>query len=290
MGQKRPAVGPVRERDARIYHRLAAWARCQRYRRVRQHTVHHWVSAGLLPGATSIPTGYGQRTTVLHVDTGRQLVALCRYRYTDELGRYDLIGAQLWLDGFDVATRFVTEALRREFGATRRDHEREEIGDSYLIARQRPIIEAMPHLTYDEREEVVDEVASAIEDGEVPSTHGLETIGKAVGVTPKEAGQLVELLPGLAPDAVKVVIEASDRDLLAARDAFTYLSARVTPDPHRRGRTRAKVRLGLFLSAFFLDTAARTRDAEEGRAAFDLEAVHARSAFGQGSAIRGLRA
>jgi hypothetical protein len=258
MTQKRPAVEAERQRDARTYRRLAAWARCHGYRDVTQHTVHHWLSAGLLPKVPPVPTGFGQRAIVQHVDTGRQLLALCRYRYRDKLGRYDLIGAQLWLDGFEVSTSFVRDAIAREFvrpAGTR--PQPDEVSSSFLIARQRPIIDAMPRLSFDERAEVIDEIRRVIEDGDQPSRHGLALIASASSVATKEAARLLKTLPRVTPESGVQAREASDEDLSSARIAWSHLVSRTTPDQHKNGRTRARIRLGLFVGAFVLDSKMR---------------------------------
>jgi hypothetical protein len=258
MGQKRPAVEAIRQRDARTYRRLAAWARCHGYREVTQHTVHHWISGGLLPKAQPVPTGFGQRATVQHVDTGRQLLALCRYRYKDKLGRYDLIGAQLWLDGFDLATAFVRDAVAREFVRPADTRPKaDEVASSFQIARQRPIIDATPRLSYDERAEVTDEFRGALEDGEEPSPHGMQLISRAMALDVSEAKRVVAGLPRVTPESATQVELALDEDLLSARTAWAHLSAQATPDRHKNGRTRARVRLGLFVSAFLLDATHR---------------------------------
>jgi len=258
MTRKRPAVEAQRRRDARTYRRLAAWARCHTYREVTRHTVHHWVTAGLLPSVPPIPVGFGQRATVQHVDTGRQLLALCRYRYADKLGRYDLIGAQLWLDGFDVSTTFVREAIGREFRrpATARP-EPDEDAISFQIARRRPIIDAMPPLSYDERAEVVYGIRGVLEDGGGPSRHGLEVIARALELDIRDAARVLKALPRVTPESAVQVQLARDEDLSSARTAWSHLVARTTPDQHKSGRTRARVRLGLFIGAFLLDAKLR---------------------------------
>jgi hypothetical protein len=258
MSQKRPAVEADRRRDARTYRRLAAWARCHRYREVTRHTVHHWISAGLLPKARSVPMGFGQRATVQHVDTGRQLLALCRYRYTDKLGRYDLIGAQLWLDDFDVPTRFLRAAVGREFPRSVDPAEPpDEVAVSYQIARQRPIIDAMPGLSFDKRADVIGELASVLERGERPSDYGLELIARASALDTKEASRLLKALPRVTPESAVQVQMASDDDLLSARIAWSSLVSRTTPEQHKNGRTRARIRLGLFVGTFLLDAMPR---------------------------------
>lgn len=254
MVQKRPAVAANRQRDARTYRRLAAWARCHGYREVTRHTVHHWVSAGLLPKAESVPTGFGQRATVQHVDTGRQLLALGHYRYTDKLGRHDLIGAQLWLDGFDVTTTLVRDAVAREFVRPAGSRPKpDDVAISLQIARQRPIIDAMPRLSVDKRADVVDEIRRVIEDGDQPSRYGLELIANASELDSREAVRRLKTLPRATAESARQVQEAPDDDLLSARAAFSHLISNTSLDQHKNGRTRARLRLGLFISAFLLD-------------------------------------
>lgn len=258
MGRKRPAVSPERRRDARTYRRLAAWARCHGYRDVTRHTVHHWVTAELLPTVPPVHPGFGQRATMQHVDTGRQLLALCRYRYTDKLGRYDLIGAQLWLDGFGDSTKLVRDAVGREFvRPASTQPERDELEFSFQVARQRPIIDAMPQHSYDERAEVVEDIRRAIEDGEQPPLHGLQLIGRALALDLKDSARVLESLPRVTAESAREVQEALDEDLLAARSAFSFLISNTTPDQHKNGRTRARIRLGLFVVAFLLDAKLR---------------------------------
>jgi hypothetical protein len=237
---------------------MAAWARCHGYREVTQHTVHHWISAGLLPKAQSVPTGFGQRATVQHVDTGRQLLSLCRYRRKDKLGRYDLIGAQLWLDGFDLATAFVRDAVAREFGRPADTRPKPDaVASSFQIARQRPIIDATPRLSYDERAEVIDEVRGVLEDGEEPSRHGMKLVARASALDVSEAKRVLARLPRVTPESAAQILVALDEDLLSARTAWAHLSAQATPDEHKNGRTRARLRLGLFIAAFLIDAELR---------------------------------
>jgi hypothetical protein len=250
MARKRPAVQD-RPRDARVYRRLAAWARCHGYRAVTRHTVHHWVSASLLPKADSKPTGFGQRATTLHVATGQQLLALCRYRYSDGLGRYDLVGAQLWLDNFDVPDRFLRAAIVREFATPASTPN--DIALSYQVARQRPIIDAMPNLSYDDRADVVDELRGQLEEGEPPSRRGIELIARAAGLSIPETTRALRALPTVPREAAAEAALATMEDLAAARIAWSSLMADITPDIHKNGRTRARVRLGLFVSACSLD-------------------------------------
>ncbi len=250
MARKRPAVDG-RSRDARLYRRLAAWARCHGYREVTRHAVHHWVSAGLLPRADSKPTGFSQRTTAIHVATGRQLLALCRYRYRDGLGRYDLVGAQLWLDYFDVPDRFLRAAIVREFPTPAGTPD--GVALSYRVARQRPIIDAMPNLSYDDRADVIDELRRQFEEKEPPSTRGIQLIARAADLTAPETMRAMRALPSVSRKAAAEAALATTEDLSAARLAWSVLIARTTPDSHKNGRTLARIRLGLFVSAYVLD-------------------------------------
>jgi len=257
MGWKRPAVDEERRRDARVYQQLAAVARAQGFPRATEHSVHRWVSAGLLPESETQPSQFGQHIKAPHVDAERQLLTLCRYRYTDKLGRYDLVGAQLWLDGFGVSTAFVRGAVGREFVRDTPRPQRDEVAISFQIARQRPIIDAMPRLSFDERADVIDEIRSVVENGEQPSRHGLELIASASALDTKEAARLLQTLPRVTSESALQVQEASDEDLLSARSAFSHLISNTTPDQHKNGRTRARIRLGLFVVAFLLDAKLR---------------------------------
>jgi hypothetical protein len=255
MGRKSPAVDNDRRRDARIYERLAAFARAHDFPGATEHAVHRWVSAELLPESAAEPSSFGQHITAPHADAERRLLALCRYRYTDKLGRYDLIGAQLWLDAFDVSTRFLRDAVGREFPrSAHRVEPPDEVAVSYQIARQRPIINAMPGLSFDERADIVGEVAGVLERGERPSDYGRELLARAMGLRPAETAGVLALLPHVTPEAGEQVRQATDVELLSVRrGAWAYFESHSTPDRHRSGRTRARIRLGRFISAFLLD-------------------------------------
>jgi hypothetical protein len=255
MGRKRPAVDNDRRRDARIYELLAAFARVHDFPGTTQHSVHRWVSAGLIPESATERSPFGQHITAPHADAERQLLALCRYRYTDKLGRYDLIGAQVWLDGFDVATRFLRDAVGREFPRSEPPTEPpDEVAVSYQIARQRPIINTMPGLSFDKRADVVDELVGVLERGERPSDYGRELLARAMGLSPTETTGVLARLPRVTPEAGEQVRKASDEELLfVRRGAWAFFESHSAPDRHRNGRTRARIRLGRFVGALLLD-------------------------------------
>lgn len=256
MGRKRPAMAPARPREAGTYRDLTAWIR-DRYPQVTEHLIHHWVSGGLLPPASAEWWGFGQRSTVQHVDTGRQLVAICRYRFDDRLGRHDLIGAQLWLDDFAVDTDLLRAAIRREFQGGIGGTSTEETEDAlpYRVARQAPVIQALPGLSYDERADVIEEVRLAAQSRDEPTRLGVARLARASHQAPDAVRAALKAMPALPTDLPELAARASDNELRSARQAFAALSSQTSPDQHRNGRTRARVRLGQFLSAFWLDAA-----------------------------------
>lgn len=268
MGRKRPAMEPSRRRDSRVYRRLAAFTRALGGRGVTHHAIHHWVTAGLLPKAVTTRVGFGGRVhTDIPRETECQLLALCRYRIDDKLGRYDLVGAQLWLDGYDVPTRYVRDALAREFlntavevatsGLDRSDERllADEDQDRLpaLIARQRPIVVALPGLDFTRRSELVDELRAIAFDGAAPLQYGIDQIAALTGEDEGTVRRLIAAIPTITRASVTAAVDVVDDEMIQARAAFQALEARVTPDRHRSGRIRAKVRLGQFLFALMQD-------------------------------------
>ncbi|HYK94352.1 MAG TPA: hypothetical protein VE011_00575 [Candidatus Dormibacteraeota bacterium] len=207
---------------------------------------------GLLPRAIRVPIGFGKTTTALDAGTGRQLLTLCEYRYTDGLGRKELLGAQLWLDRFAVPVRHVRDAARREFLDNRGQATSDDVALSFLIARQRPVIDAMLGLGYDARADAVDAIVGATLEGAPPSDVAVDAFAAVTGLTRTEVRERFGELPALNRVSLTDLLDLPDAEFEAARDRFERFAANVTPDQHRSGRKRARVRLGWFLSAFLI--------------------------------------
>jgi hypothetical protein len=214
------------------------------------------VKAGLLPKASVVSIGFGKRATVQATHTGRQLLSLCQYRYDDELGRHDLVGAQMWLDWFEMPTAFVRGAIHREFGSksTRRRHD--VVSESFRVAKQRQIIDALPNLSFDDRVEVIRHLDDAVLGGHQLSPGGLDQIALAVGMETKAVRiELARLSRRITRADAARVSAADDESLSTARHAWSYLAAQTLPDQHKNGRTRARNRLGQFVGVFLLNEA-----------------------------------
>ncbi|MEP6638750.1 MAG: hypothetical protein ABJC39_05310 [Chloroflexota bacterium] len=267
MGQKRPAMDAGRRRDARVYRRLAALARALGWRGVTSDAVHHWVTAGLLPKATTTRAGFGGRVqTIIPTETACQLEALCRYRLDDRLGRYDLVGAQLWLDGFDTPTRHIRDPIAREFlrttpnpGAPEPLLEDASLGDEVLdrvpalVARQAPVKTAMAGLGYTERIELVEEIRAIALEGAEPLEYGVSQLAGLTDEATASIRRQLALASRITRSGVASALEVTDGDLVEARAAFQALEGAVARDQHRSGRTRAKVRLAQFVFALMQD-------------------------------------
>src|SRR5437870_1268599 len=109
ISRKHPAASA---KDPRVYRRLAAWARCHGYRRVNRHVIQQWVVEKLLPHTVPIYEGWGPPRIAQLTEAGSQLLRLCYYRYDESLGRHDIVGANLWLEGFAVPADRIREAIR----------------------------------------------------------------------------------------------------------------------------------------------------------------------------------
>jgi hypothetical protein len=252
-------------KDARIYRRLAAWARCHEYRRVSRYAVHDWVKHKALPGAMRTYEGFGPPKISLPADTGRQLLALCRYRYDQKIGRLNEIKANLWLDGFDVPIADVRKALHDQLANARdrppRVHRSEdsELDDrgavAEVIARQRPIALVLPLLKPRDREDLTEEVLGLLEDGCPLSPWAKDALrrsGQARSPGP-------EAIRRPSSEALEAAIDTSDETFLAVRQVWgNVLEPLVAAGLPRSPRARSPYRLRMFLSALFMEVSQGT--------------------------------
>jgi hypothetical protein len=277
MGRKRPAIEVDRRpREAKVYRRLAALARYFGYREITRHTVHHWVTAGLLPRADSTWVAWQRRKTTIPHATECQLLAACLYRVDFGLGRHAFVGAQLWLDGYDVPTTYLRGALAAEFlrgsGASekpvsvakvrdsdfvpRSERENDSASDRLAIhvARQWPFIEATPSLSHTQRALLADELRSIV-DGTAPSSLAVRLLADATGADRRDVRAALGKVPTVTRADVERLIAASDEDLAATRIGFQSLARAASLDHLKPSRRSARICLGMFVSAAVLEAA-----------------------------------
>lgn len=243
-----------RNRDARTYRRLAAWARCHGYPRVTRHVVRKWTIAGLLPRATRVPVGWGAPSTAQSVETGRQLLRLCHYRYSQRLGRLDVVAANLLLDGFVVDLDPVRRAMRWAHGAfiseARRSlgPSRRNLKDRWLqrLAADPTAVAGMPRLDRLSREWLLDEAASMTAD-RAPSRFARGALLKTTGASGSLLDQLLPLMARPTKAEIERALRAPDDVLVAAAQLVaTYPELMAGVEELRSPRTRTIRRLVFF--------------------------------------------
>ena len=102
---------PAVPRDAQRYHLLADFAGNSGYPQVTGPAVHSWVKRGVLPEAVPIHRDWAVKVFAEPVAVGRQLLALCHYRFDEKTRSIAIVGGLLWMDGFAVRVDTVREAL-----------------------------------------------------------------------------------------------------------------------------------------------------------------------------------
>lgn len=102
---------PAVSKTAQRYETLAAYGRAHGYPKLHGPAVHTWVKQRFLPRATIDHPAFGVRSIVEPIVTGRQLLRFCHYRYDESLRDTRVIGALLWLDGFDIPFDMVRRGL-----------------------------------------------------------------------------------------------------------------------------------------------------------------------------------
>lgn len=245
---------PPRNRDARTYRRLAAWARCHGYSRVTRHVVRKWTIAGLLPRATRVAIGWGAPSTAQRVETGHQLLRLCHYRYRENLGRLDVVAANLLLDGFVVDLDPVRRAMRWAHGAFTSEAlrslgpSRRNLKDRWLrrLAADPTAVAAMQGLDRLSRELLLYEAASMVID-RPPSRYARATLLKTTGTSTQRLDRLLPLLARPTNAEIERALHAPDDVLVtAAQLVTTYPELIAGVEKIRSARTRTIRRLVLF--------------------------------------------
>jgi hypothetical protein len=94
----------------RIYEELAAVARARGYARVTAAAIHDWRKRDLLPRAKGV-TRRPHTLADLPKDVVERVLALCRYRYEDDVRDLRIVGLLLWLDGQAIRAESVRLGL-----------------------------------------------------------------------------------------------------------------------------------------------------------------------------------
>jgi len=222
-------------KEPQIYAPLAAWARSHDYARVTRHVVQHWVKRGLLPRAERHRDGFGAAQITLPIATGRQLLALCRYRYDWEVGRLSMLQALLWLDGYSVQSAgiranhrgVIGQGIAKRIGAKRADaaqvrqgwRPREQDLVTSALADWPPLADLLRRLPETDRIAVVEEIALLGGRGEPLSDFALTALDEAMGATLRR-GRLKPTVRSLQASIPVGRTHLTDKELFAVRAAW----------------------------------------------------------------------
>lgn len=98
-------------KEAQRYRILAEYASSRGYPQATAPRIQSWVKRHVLPNAIPMHLDFKVKVFAEPVETGRQLLALCHYRFDEGLRSIAQVGGLLWIDGFVIPDDVVRSAL-----------------------------------------------------------------------------------------------------------------------------------------------------------------------------------